>query len=176
MKAIFIVTGLPNSGRNTFINEVRDTLVRSSTLSFHHILDNKMKLITPKNPTKKQLEFLNKIRELLIYSSLIATEIINIIKSRDGDKTIFFIKTNNPEDIIMIRRAFPKKVKVIYIDRGLKWSYVNYLPEDFKYNYKIDNKGTLNDFKKAIHSFINLKVPSKLFYDGQTFNMKADEQ
>ena len=40
-----------------------------------------------------------------------------------------------------------KKVKVIYIDRNLNWTYINYLPEDFKYNYKINNRGSLEDFK-----------------------------
>lgn len=176
MKAIFIVTGLPNSGRNTFIEEVRKVLVRSSTISFHKILDEKMKHLTPKDPTKRQIEFLSKIRETLVYSSLITTEIINIIKTRDGDKTIFFIKTNNPEDITIIRRAFPNKVKVVYINRNLKWSYVNYLPEDFKYNYRVENTGTKEEFKNNILKFINSKVPSKLFHDILTFNMKQEDE
>ena len=174
MKAIFIVTGLPNSGRDTFVRYIRQSLVRANSISYVKILEDKMKCISPKKPTKRQEEYLKKIKDLLIYSSIITSAIVDRIHTIDNDKTIFFIKTNNPEDITIIRRAFPKKVKVVYIDRNLKWNYINFLPSDFKYDYKVDNIGTLEDFKKNIQHFIMKKVPSRMFFDDITFRPNTE--
>ena len=174
MKAIFIVTGLPNSGRDTFTKIIRKELVRAYNLSYTHFLNEKMKSISPKEPTKRQEEYLKKIKDLLVYSSIITSAIIDKIKQVDNPKTIFFVKTNNPEDITIIRRAFPKKVKVVYINRNLKWNYINFLPSDYKYDYKIDNTGSIADFEKNIQTFIMKKVPSRMFFDKPTFDINHE--
>ena len=134
-----------------------------------------MKDITPKKITKDQEEYLNKIKQLLIYSSIPTEFIIERIKRMDNDDGIFFLRINNPTDIIKIRRTFPKKVKVIYIDRALKWNYINYLPQDFKFDYKIENRGTIEEFKKNIDIFTNKKVPTKFFADKPSFIVNKDE-
>jgi adenylate kinase family enzyme len=175
MKAIFILTGLPNSGRDTFAKFIHSKVRRSVTISYMTELNSLIKDMFPLEPTKRQIGYINKIKELLVYSNLVTYHMIKKIKRLDTDKTIFFLKVNNPTDIAIIRRTYPKKVKVVYIDRGLKWDYVNYLPQDFKYNYKVNNTGTLDEFKTNVNIFINQKVPSKLFYDKPSFNINTEE-
>lgn len=175
MKAIFILTGLPNSGRETFAKIIHNKVRRSVTMSYMTELNNLIKDLFPLEPTKRQVEYINRIKDLLVHSNIVTYHMIKKIKRLDSDKTIFFLKVNNPSDIIIIRRTFPRKVKVVYIDRGLKWDYINYLPKDFAFNYKVYNTGTLDEFKTNVNIFINQKVPSKLFYDTYSFNVNTEE-
>lgn len=162
MKAIFIVTGLPKTGKSTCIKTITPLFTQPHGLSYDKIIDEKMKCIGPKFPTKRQTYYINKIRELLLHSSIITNYIIDRIKKASIiDNAIFFIECHNPKDIILIRRAFPRKVKVIYINRKVRWESAYFTPDDFVYDYVINNISTRTQFTENIYEFIRTNIIKK---------------
>lgn len=176
MKAIFIITGLPTSGKTTLITLMNNIFTHYHNFYYSKLIDEYIKHLTPKESTKRQSYYLDKIKGLLLQSSIISSYIIDKIKRVDSDTKVFFIECDNPKDIIFIRRAFPRKVKVIYINKKDKFESPYFTLNDFIYDYKIENDGNLQRFKENIHSFIRDNIAKKYKIKGLeeilTFKLK----
>ena len=176
MKAIFIITGLPTSGKTTLITLMNNVFIHPHNLYYSRIIEDKLKHLSPKTPTKRQSYYLDKIKGLLLQSSIVSDYIIDSLKKRDTENSIFFIECDNPKDIILIRKAYPRKVKVIYINKKDKFESPYFTLNDFVYDYKINNDGNLQRFKENIYSFIRDNIAKKYKIKGLevvlTFKLK----
>ena len=170
-KMIFIVNGKPRAGKDTFaqiLNEYMDVYKYSSV--------TKVKEIAKQcgwsgAKEEKDRKFLHELKMLTsAYSDMSYNDVIEEIdkfKKGELDADIFVVDVREPEDIDRLVKA--TKAFTIFIENNRVPSITSNAAdanvENYKYDFVIQNNGTLEDFEGNIKLFMEVLMTFMLMYE-----------
>lgn len=170
-KMIFIVNGKPRAGKDTFaqiLNEYMDVYKYSSV--------TKVKEIAKQcgwtgAKEEKDRKFLHELKMLTsAYSDMSYNDVLEEIdkfKKGELDADIFVVDVREPEEIdrlVKVTKAF-----TIFIENNRVPSITSNAAdanvENYRYDFVIQNNGTLSDFEDNIKLFIEVLMTFMLMYE-----------
>ena len=170
-KMIFIVNGKPRAGKDTFaqiLNEYMDVYKYSSV--------TKVKEIAKQcgwtgAKEEKDRKFLHELKMLTsAYSDMSYNDVIEEIdkfKKGELDADIFVVDVREPEDIDRLVKA--TNAFTIFIENNRVPSITSNAAdanvENYRYDFVIQNNGTLEDFEANIKLFIEVLMTFMLMYE-----------
>ena len=170
-KMIFIVNGKPRAGKDTFaqiLNEYMDVYKYSSV--------TKVKEIAKQcgwtgAKEEKDRKFLHELKMLTsAYSDMSYNDVLEEIdkfKKGELDADIFVVDVREPEEIDRLVKA--TKAFTIFIENNRVPSITSNAAdanvENYKYDFVIQNNGTLEDFEDNIKLFIEVLMTFMLMYE-----------
>ena len=170
-KMIFIVNGKPRAGKDTFaqiLNEYMDVYKYSSV--------TKVKEIAKQcgwtgAKEEKDRKFLHELKMLTsAYSDMSYNDVLEEIdkfKKGELDADIFVVDVREPEEIDRLVKA--TKAFTIFIENNRVPSITSNAAdanvENYKYDFVIQNNGTLSDFEDNIKLFIEVLMTFMLMYE-----------
>lgn len=170
-KMIFIVNGKPRAGKDTFaqiLNEYMDVYKYSSV--------TKVKEIAKQcgwsgAKEEKDRKFLHELKMLTsAYSDMSYNDVIEEIdkfKKGELDADIFVVDVREPEDIDRLVKA--TKAFTIFIENNRVPSITSNAAdanvENYRYDFVIQNNGTLEDFEGNIKLFMEVLMTFMLMYE-----------
>lgn len=162
-KQIFITNGMARCGKDTFakfLNEIVPTYKYSSI--------DKVKSIATLcgwngGKTERDRKFLSDLKLLLTdYSDLPFQAIKEHIEKflSDKDYEVMLIDIREPEGIERVKNVFGAKTILIENNRvkHISSNMADANVYNYKYDYKIQNNGTLEDFKNNIQEFYENRI------------------
>lgn len=183
---LIAITGMPGSGKKIIRQEIEKKGI--PVFVMRHVVEDdlKDKGIEPTNTSLR--EYATEIREKFGYD-IVAKKSLEIVKKMDvhvvildgvrGDAEIHFLKTQPDIEFVLISAIASKETRFERLKhRGLEWDMKT--KEEFEYrdkkelswglhqaiemaDYKIENEGTVEDFKKKINGLLNkILKPSSL--------------
>jgi guanylate kinase len=193
MKNIFIINGKPGSGKDTFVELCKEHCRKFSIVCKDTKSDVHMPIVFTvhnissidivkdiakgfgwngeKDPiSRNMLADLKKF--LTTYFNVVDKYIEDKIEevSNDSD-SIIFIHIREPEEIQKLKDKYPN-AKTIFIDRKVDMdsnitNSSDLEVENYKYNYTINNDGTLNDLKQKVYVLLlNIIIDNYLRPEG----------
>jgi len=163
MKRWFIINGYPMSGKDTFVNLIKDNTEYNvlNTSAVSKVKELAMEIgwdgVT-KGP--KERKFLSDLKDLLDnfnkFSIRSIEDTIDYFYSDESNDDLLFIHMRQPEDIKMIVDEFPE-ISTIFIHRDNHDSincHADANVENYEYDFRIENNGTLDDFKDVAIAFV----------------------
>ena len=170
-KMIFIVNGKPRAGKDTFaqiLNEYMDVYKYSSV--------TKVKEIAKQcgwtgAKEEKDRKFLHELKMLTSsYSDMSYNDVMEEIdkfKKGELDADIFVVDVREPEEIDRLVKA--TKAFTIFIENNRVPSITSNAAdanvENYKYDFVIQNNGTLEDFEGNIKLFIEVLMTFMFMYE-----------
>ena len=170
-KMIFIVNGKPRAGKDTFaqiLNEYMDVYKYSSV--------TKVKEIAKQcgwsgAKEERDRKFLHELKMLTsAYSDMSYNDVIEEIdkfKKGELDADIFIVDVREPEDIDRLVKA--TKAFTIFIENNRVPSITSNAAdanvENYRYDFVIQNNGTLEDFEGNIKLFMEVLMTFMLMYE-----------
>ena len=170
-KMIFVVNGKPRAGKDTFaqiLNEYMDVYKYSSV--------TKVKEIAKQcgwtgAKEEKDRKFLHELKMLTSsYSDMSYNDVMEEIdkfKKGELDADIFVVDVREPEEIDRLVKA--TKAFTIFIENNRVPSITSNAAdanvENYKYDFVIQNNGTLEDFEGNIKLFIEVLMTFMLMYE-----------
>lgn len=170
-KMIFIVNGKPRAGKDTFaqiLNEYMDVYKYSSV--------TKVKEIAKQcgwtgAKEEKDRKFLHELKMLTsAYSDMSYNDVLEEIdkfKKGELDADIFVVDVREPEEIDRLVKA--TKAFTIFIENNRVPSITSNAAdanvENYRYDFVIQNNGTLSDFEDNIKLFIEVLMTFMLMYE-----------
>lgn len=164
MKRCFIINGYPMSGKDTFVNLIKDNTEYNvlNTSAVSKIKELAMEIgwdgVT-KGP--KERKFLSDLKDLLDnfnkFSIRSIEDTIDYFYSDECNDDLLFIHMRQPEDIEMIVDEFPE-ISTIFVHRDNHDSINNHADanvENYQYDIHIQNNGTIEEFKGTALSFVH---------------------
>lgn len=163
-KKIYITNGMARCGKDTFakyLNEIVPTLKYSSIDKVKDIAE--LCGWNRKSKTEKDRKFLSDLKMLTTeYSNMP----FNAIKEKveefflDTEKSVMLIDIREPEEIEKAKNAFGAKTILIKNERvkSINSNFGDSNVFNYKYDFVIDNNGTLDEFKNKIHDFYNKEI------------------
>jgi dephospho-CoA kinase len=170
-KMIFIVNGKPRAGKDTFaqiLNEYMDVYKYSSVTKVKEIAKQCGWTGAKEERDRK---FLHELKMLTsAYSDMSYNDVIEEIdkfKKGELDADIFVVDVREPEDIDRLVKA--TKAFTIFIENNRVPSITSNAAdanvENYKYDFVIQNNGTLEDFEGNIKLFIEVLMTFMLMYE-----------
>jgi dephospho-CoA kinase len=170
-KMIFIVNGKPRAGKDTFaqiLNEYMDVYKYSAV--------TKVKEIAKQcgwtgAKEEKDRKFLHELKMLTsAYSDMSYNDVINEIdkfKKGELDADIFVVDVREPEEIDRLVKATNAFTIFIQNDRvpSITSNAADANVENYKYDFVIQNNGTLEDFEGNIKLFIEVLMTFMFMYE-----------
>jgi dephospho-CoA kinase len=170
-KMIFIVNGKPRAGKDTFaqiLNEYMDVYKYSAV--------TKVKEIAKQcgwtgAKEEKDRKFLHELKMLTsAYSDMSYNDVMEEIdkfKKGELDADIFVVDVREPEEIDRLVKA--TKAFTIFIENNRVPSITSNAAdanvENYRYDFVIQNNGTLEDFEGNIKLFIEVLMTFMLMYE-----------
>lgn len=170
-KMIFVVNGKPRAGKDTFaqiLNEYMDVYKYSSV--------TKVKEIAKQcgwtgAKEEKDRKFLHELKMLTSsYSDMSYNDVMEEIdkfKKGELDADIFVVDVREPEEIDRLVKA--TKAFTIFIENNRVPSITSNAAdanvENYKYDFVIQNNGTLEDFEGNIKLFIEVLMTFMFMYE-----------
>ena len=170
-KMIFVVNGKPRAGKDTFaqiLNEYMDVYKYSSV--------TKVKEIAKQcgwtgAKEEKDRKFLHELKMLTSsYSDMSYNDVMEEIdkfKKGELDADIFVVDVGEPEEIDRLVKA--TKAFTIFIENNRVPSITSNAAdanvENYKYDFVIQNNGTLEDFEGNIKLFIEVLMTFMFMYE-----------
>ena len=170
-KMIFIVNGKPRAGKDTFaqiLNEYMDVYKYSSV--------TKVKEIAKQcgwtgAKEEKDRKFLHELKMLTsAYSDMSYNDVLEEIdkfKKGELDADIFVVDVREPEEIDRLVKA--TKAFTIFIENNRVPSITSNAAdanvENYRYDFVIQNNGTLEDFEGNIKLFMEVLMTFMLMYE-----------
>jgi dephospho-CoA kinase len=170
-KMIFIVNGKPRAGKDTFaqiLNEYMDVYKYSSVTKVKEIAKQCGWTGAKEERDRK---FLHELKMLTsAYSDMSYNDVIEEIdkfKKGELDADIFVVDVREPEDIDRLVKA--TKAFTIFIENNRVPSITSNAAdanvENYKYDFVIQNNGTLEDFEGNIKLFIEVLMTFMFMYE-----------
>lgn len=170
MSKVVIVNGAPRSGKSKFaefcVKELKGFGAVFSTVDLVKSIAKKCGWDGEK--TEKNRKFLADLKNLLTeWNDVPFTDIgkkINMFDFTlgqydfDGHKGVVFVMCREPEEIARYVRVYGATTVLIKrkeVDNVAHLSEVDMNTWDYKYDYVIDNNGTLEDLKQSAKEFLN---------------------
>lgn len=170
-KMIFIVNGKPRAGKDTFaqiLNEYMDVYKYSSVTKVKEIAKQCGWTGAKEERDRK---FLHELKMLTsAYSDMSYNDVIEEIdkfKKGELDADIFIVDVREPEDIDRLVKA--TKAFTIFIENNRVPSITSNAAdanvENYRYDFVIQNNGTLEDFEGNIRLFMEVLMTFMLMYE-----------
>lgn len=170
-KMIFIVNGKPRAGKDTFaqiLNEYMDVYKYSSVTKVKEIAKQCGWTGAKEERDRK---FLHELKMLTsAYSDMSYNDVIEEIdkfKKGELDADIFIVDVREPEDIDRLVKA--TKAFTIFIENNRVPSITSNAAdanvENYRYDFIIQNNGTLEDFEGNIKLFMEVLMTFMLMYE-----------
>lgn len=170
-KMIFIVNGKPRAGKDTFaqiLNEYMDVYKYSSVTKVKEIAKQCGWTGAKEERDRK---FLHELKMLTsAYSDMSYNDVIEEIdkfKKGELDADIFVVDVREPEDIDRLVKA--TKAFTIFIENNRVPSITSNAAdanvENYRYDFVIQNNGTLEDFEGNIKLFIEVLMTFMFMYE-----------
>lgn len=170
-KMIFIVNGKPRAGKDTFaqiLNEYMDVYKYSSVTKVKEIAKQCGWTGAKEERDRK---FLHELKMLTsAYSDMSYNDVIEEIdrfKKGELDADIFVVDVREPEDIDRLVKA--TKAFTIFIENNRVPSITSNAAdanvENYRYDFVIQNNGTLEDFEGNIKLFMEVLMTFCLMYE-----------
>lgn len=170
-KMIFIVNGKPRAGKDTFaqiLNEYMDVYKYSSVTKVKEIAKQCGWTGAKEERDRK---FLHELKMLTsAYSDMSYNDVIEEIdkfKKGELDADIFVVDVREPEDIDRLVKA--TKAFTIFIENNRVPSITSNAAdanvENYRYDFVIQNNGTLEDFEGNIKLFMEVLMTFMLMYE-----------
>lgn len=170
-KMIFVVNGKPRAGKDTFaqiLNEYMDVYKYSSV--------TKVKEIAKQcgwtgAKEEKDRKFLHELKMLTsAYSDMSYNDVMEEIdkfKKGELDADIFVVDVREPEEIDRLVKATKAFTIFIENDRvpSITSNSADANVENYKYDFVIQNNGTLEDFEGNIKLFIEVLMTFMFMYE-----------
>lgn len=170
-KMIFIVNGKPRAGKDTFaqiLNEYMDVYKYSSVTKVKEIAKQCGWTGAKEERDRKflhELKMLTSAYSDMSYSDVI--EEIDKFKKGELDADIFVVDVREPEDIDRLVKA--TNAFTIFIENNRVPSITSNAAdanvENYRYDFVIQNNGTLEDFEANIKLFIEVLMTFMLMYE-----------
>lgn len=159
MNKVFICTGTGRSGKDTFVNFVKqyypDTLNYSS-VDFIKWLSHTYLDIDVKNKTPELRKFLSEFKRILTeYNDYPTKQCLAAIETLEPEQ-IIFLHIREQEEINKIKEAYPE-TKVVYVERNIDVVYGNDSDDKCKEinaDIVIHNDSDLIDLSKTAKWFV----------------------
>jgi dephospho-CoA kinase len=183
---IIAITGMPGSGKKIIRQEIEKHGI--PVFVMRHVVEDELKSkgIEPTNTTLR--EYATELREKYGYD-IVAKKSLEIVKNMGvhvvildgvrGDAEIHFLKSQPDIEFILIAAIASKETRFERLKkRGLEWDMKT--KEEFEYrekkelgwglhqaiemaDYKIENEGTIEDFRKKVNDVLKkILKPSSL--------------
>ena len=157
-KQIFITNGMARCGKDTFaklLNEITPTMKYSS---IDRVKDIARLCGWEGGKTERDRKFLSDLKWLTTdYSDMTFKEIKKKVEKFMSDKTyeVMLIDIREPEEIERAKVVFGAKTILIENNRvkHISSNMADANVYNYKYDYKIQNNGTLEEFKENIEKF-----------------------
>ena len=167
---IFVINGVPKSGKDTFVKFVQDTWGDYRTLNISTVDTVKEIAVTcgwDGTKTPRNRAFLSSLKDLLTqWNNLPYNDIINkidafkralFVQDIDEDKSIVFIHCREPEEIKKFVDEIGAKTLLVRREEVENESQSNHADTnvfDFVYDYTIDNNGTEEELREQANQFL----------------------
>ena len=170
---VFIIDGLPDSGKRTFVKFLRQKLVQVIDISYHDALELVAKKMGWRNipNDKENYAFLDKLHEVWTgFNNNLIEQVLEQVHSDYSPHTVIIIlpKTNADieELILRLKDNYDVMTVLVYnkranIDVSLADKIGNY-----DYDILVNNNKTLEDLKKESNMFIARYVKSFIRLSG----------
>lgn len=157
-KKIFITNGMARCGKDTFAKLLNEIIPTMKYSSIDKVKDIARLCGWNGGKTERDRKFLSDLKLLTTdYSDMPFSEIKKNVEKFMSDKTyeVMLIDIREPEEIERAKVVFGAKTiliennRVKHIDSNMADANVY----NYKYDYKIQNNGTLEEFKNNIQDF-----------------------
>lgn len=162
MKKVFIINGSGGVGKDTFVEMVSEEIPVVNKLSVDEVKKYAKEMGWDGKKTEKDRKFLSDLKRLLVeYNDLPFQSMKRTVENfgRRNEKDAFlFLHIREPEEIKRAVEEFGAQ-SILVVNKNVESISSNDSDarvSEFKYDYTIDNSGTLTDLKKAAHSFISV--------------------
>lgn len=161
MKKILIVNGHPKSGKTEFelsIAKIKKSMIRSSIDCVKELAMKYFSWTGIKDEETRK--FLSMLKKMLSDNfDYIFLDISKTVQEfyKDVNAEILMVDSREPEEIERFKNCFHAVTVFIQNDRceKINSNESDANVENYKYDYYIDNNGTLEDLEKTVCEFVN---------------------
>ena len=161
---IFVINGPARTGKDTFVNIYREERKKDLVYTYNISTVDFVKTIAKEcgwdgTKDEKNRKFLSDLKQLLIDWGDVPYKTIKMSIDKDPDAD-WFIHCREPEEIQKFVDRIGAKTILVRSNRNIE-EFHNKSDKgvfDYKYDYIIDNNGTIEDLRECICEFIqNIK-------------------
>lgn len=158
MKPVIILNGKPRSGKDTFA----EYLNKIARVEKYSIVDKVKEIATQcgwdGRKEERDRKFLCDIKIMTeLYNDMPFRSVIEKVKefNKDDSKSVLLVDMREPRDIARAKRELGAYAIFIDNDRvpEIKSNVADGTINNFNYDYRIDNNGTLEDLDKEVQRF-----------------------
>lgn len=158
MKPIIILNGKPRSGKDTFA----EYLNKITRVEKYSIVDKVKEIATQcgwdGSKEERDRKFLCDVKIMTeLYNDMPFNSVIEKVKefNEDDSKSVLLVDMREPRDIARAKRELGAYAIFIDNDRvpEIKSNVADGTINNFNYDYRIDNNGTLEDLDKEVQRF-----------------------
>lgn len=160
-KRIFVINGMAQSGKDTFISMVARKVSVKNYSSVMHIKEAASLLGWNGGKDERSRKFLSDMKKLSSeYNDFPYKKIENIIEEfyNDTINDVLFIHIREPEEITRIKIDYPEIRTILIVNRNVEHITSNESDSNV-YNYEYDivyhNEGTLRDLQQVADKFVD---------------------
>jgi hypothetical protein len=159
MNRHFIINGQGGSGKDAFINLIGQYYNDRIILNVSSI--DPIKKIAAHGgwrgeKTDKARKMLSDLKKLFIEYNDLPTNYLKDQMSRIARSVVIFMHVREATEIDKLKKTDPSiKTILIYRETDLKGNDSDDMVYDYKYDYIIDNNGSLEDLEESVATFIN---------------------
>lgn len=160
IKRIFVINGMAQSGKDTFISMVARKIAVKNYSSVMCIKEVALSLGWNGNKDERSRKFLSDMKRLSSeYNDFPYHKICEAIEEFYGDEIneVLFIHIREPEEITRIKIDYPEIQTILIVNRNVGHITSNESDSNV-YNYEYDivyhNEGTLRDLQQVADKFV----------------------